>query len=173
MDFYDVISSRRSIRSFQDTPIPKAALNRIAEAVNLSPSACNRQPWRFEIHMNEEKCAEISHCCSCFGNEWMKKYPAPAIAVVIGNREKCWKRPEETPIVDIDAAIAMEHFVLAATAEWLGTCWICAYQLDWMDHIVEVSPDENVVAVTPLGYAAQEPFKLIRKPIEEVFRIVE
>lgn len=173
MDFYDVIFSRRSIRSYKSLPVPEDSLNRIAKAVNFAPSACNRQPWRFEIYMDKDKCAEISHCCSCFGNEWMKNNPAPAIAVVIGNEESCWKLPEGTPIADIDAAIAMEHFVLAAAAEKLGTCWICAYQLDWMNHIVGVAENENVVAVSPLGFSDVKPKVLERKNVEEVFKIIK
>ena len=39
MDFYDVISTRRSIRHYSDRPVPDASLDRIAQAVPLAPTA--------------------------------------------------------------------------------------------------------------------------------------
>ena len=54
MEFYEVIKCRRSMRGFFDKEIPDAALERIGEAVALAPSACNRQPLRFEVVLNSE-----------------------------------------------------------------------------------------------------------------------
>ena len=47
MVFDDVLKSRRSIRKFLNTPIKKDAIHEIVNAARLSPSAKNRQPWRF------------------------------------------------------------------------------------------------------------------------------
>ncbi|MCP3966259.1 MAG: nitroreductase [Lentisphaerae bacterium] len=173
MNFYDVISNRRSVRSYKSDSISDDILNRIAEAVNCAPSACNLQPWRFEIILNTELRTKITECCACFGNEWMQYDAAPAIVVVIGDKEKCWKRPDEkTPIVEVDAAIAMDHFVLAAAAEELGTCWICAYQMDWLNHILGIEENEYAVALSTLGYPVEHPKKSMRKPLDDVFKII-
>ena len=55
MDFYEVLKRRRSIRGFESgKEIPADALERIMYAVQCAPSACNRQPWRFEIVFNSD-----------------------------------------------------------------------------------------------------------------------
>ena len=54
MEFYDVIRLRRSIRSYRPVPVPEDALERIAEAVNMAPTACNRQPFRIIVVKPED-----------------------------------------------------------------------------------------------------------------------
>ena len=109
--------------------------------------------------------------CRHYKADWLKE--APAIVVVLGNRESCWKRPEGTPIVDIDIGIAMEHFVLAATAEGLSTCWICAYDMEQMNRALGIMAPWSVYAISPLGYAAGEPRPLERKPIADIFKVLK
>jgi len=167
MDFYDVIKSRRSIRGYKNDPIPADALNRIAEAVRLAPSACNMQPWNFRIVLNETMRNNI---CQQYRADWLKE--APAIAVVLGNKENCWKRLEGDPIVTMDIGIVMEHFVLAATAEGLGTCWICAYDIAAMNRVLGIMEPWSVYAISPLGYAAADPRPLERKPVDEIFKVI-
>ena len=167
MDFYEVIKKRRSIRAYKSEPVPEASLKRISEAVRLAPSACNLQPWSFRIVLNEKIRADI---CSCYGGKWLSE--APAIIVALGNSETCWKRPEGTPITDIDLGIAMEHIVLASTAEGLATCWICAYKIEEMNKVLNIMHPWSVLAISPLGYPNQEPAEIERKPLKEIFKIV-
>lgn len=54
MDFYEVIRSRRSIRSYKSDPIPEEVLNRVLEAARIAPSGSNRQPWEFIVLKDEE-----------------------------------------------------------------------------------------------------------------------
>jgi nitroreductase len=167
MEFYDVVKSRKSIRAYKDEPIAPDALRRIGDAVNFAPSACNIQPWCFRIILNREVRTSI---CSCYKNEWLKK--APAIVVALGNRDVAWKRLDGSSIIDVDIGIAMEHLVLAATAEGLGTCWICAYDVSRMNSVLGILPPWEVIAISPLGKAAENPESRKRKPISEVFRII-
>lgn len=49
MDIFELIKTRRSIRKFQDKPIPKEMIEKIVEAGIRAPSSMNRQPWRFVV----------------------------------------------------------------------------------------------------------------------------
>ena len=49
MEFYDVIETRRSVRGYLDKPVPADSLAKISRAVQLAPTACNRQPFRLFI----------------------------------------------------------------------------------------------------------------------------
>ena len=55
MRFDDVLKDRRSIRSFCDKAIPEKDICDIVDAARISPSAKNRQPWRFVLLDQEEK----------------------------------------------------------------------------------------------------------------------
>lgn len=54
MNFYDVVRSRRSIRKFQDAPIPKEDLDKILLAAMSAPSACGCQNWHFVVLHSRE-----------------------------------------------------------------------------------------------------------------------
>ena len=47
--FYDLIHERRSVRSYNDKPVPKELIERAIEAARLAPSAHNSQPWKFIV----------------------------------------------------------------------------------------------------------------------------
>ena len=168
MEFYEVIKQRQSIRSYKSDSIPQESLDKIAEAVSDAPSACNRQPWSFRIVLNEELKAKI---CECYKAEWLAE--APAIIVALGNYETCWKRLEGTPITDLDMGIAMEHVVLAAAAEGLGTCWICAYKQDEMNKAMNIITPWSALAISPLGFPNESPEPKKRKPLDEIFKVIE
>ena len=85
----------------------------------------------------------------------------------------CWTRLEGTPAAEIDLGIAMEHLVLAAAAEGLGTCWICAFEKAKMNEVMQVSQPWCVEAITPLGYANKEPRTLSYKSIDQIFKVVK
>jgi nitroreductase len=63
--------------------------------------------------------------------------------------------------------------VLAAAAEGLGTCWICAFEKAKMNEVMQVSTPWSVEAITPLGYANSEPRNLNYKSIDEIFKVVK
>lgn len=52
------ISSRKSVRSYNDKPISDEVLNEILEAGRLAPSWVNVQPWKF-IVIKDEKTKEL------------------------------------------------------------------------------------------------------------------
>ncbi len=168
MEFYEVLETRKSVRSYTNQEISEDTLNRIGKAVQLAPSACNKQPWRFLIVFNEKTKAEI---CKCYSREWLAQ--APAIVVALGNNDEAWKREGETPITEIDVAIAMEHLVLAASAEGLGTCWVCAYEKAKLNKALNIIKPWDVLAISPLGYPAKEGKHIPKKDIKDIFQVLK
>ena len=64
----------------------------------------------------------------------------------------------------------MDHIILAATEEGLGTCWVCAFDEVKAKEILGVPDGVRIVAMTPLGYPAAEPTPFVRKPLRELVR---
>ncbi len=163
MDFYDVVTARRSVRGYRPDPIPAEKLARIEEAIQLAPTACNLQPFRFLFLKSSHAKQPV---CACYTQPWFAE--APVVVVALGNRETAWKRFDGTSAHTIDVAIAMEHLVLAATAEGLGTCWVCAFDQKKLTRKLDLAPEWEPVALTPLGYPAVAPEAKPRKPITEI-----
>ena len=45
--FYEMMSSRRSVREFSDRPVERAVIEGVIAAAGTAPSGANKQPWRF------------------------------------------------------------------------------------------------------------------------------
>lgn len=123
MDIYEIIKKRRSVRSYKSEPIEEEKLNRIMGAALSAPSAANRQPIYFVVIKDEKIKRQLKNA---YNGEWF--YTAPIIICACSIPEKAWKRSDGKNYADIDATIAMDHLILAATAEGLATCWIAAFK---------------------------------------------
>ena len=167
MEFYEVLKTRRSIRAYKPDAVSDQQLQKLAEAVNLAPTACNKQPFKLLLVRNPEIRKTI---CSNCRFEFLAQ--APVIAVMLTNEPESWTRFEGNPAADIDASIAMEHLVLAAAAEGLGTCWICAFSRPQLNAALKITPPWSVFALSPIGLANGEPRPFTRKPVSEVVEIV-
>jgi len=167
MEFYDVVKTRRSIRSYKPNEIPKDVLDRIIDAARVAPSGSNRQPWKYVLMKKPELRKKIATLCG--GQPWIAD--APIVIVACGseiNYDRGGYMGEMSFL--IDSTIGLTHLILAARAEGLGTCWIGLFDNESIKELLEIPPGWNVVAVTPLGYPKEpkwaQPGK--RKTLEEI-----
>lgn len=170
MEFYELIKIRESIRDYDPKkPVPEEVLNRILDAGRLAPSAGNRQPWTFVVVSSPEKLKEVGEC---YQKEWFKQ--APHVLVIVGDKSKSWTRNyDDYNSVETDLTIAMDHMVLAAENEGVGTCWVIAYEYEVLAKVIGLKPEEVIYSITPLGFP-HDGFKKrdnkIRKPLDQIVR---
>lgn len=164
MDFYDVIKARVSVRRYADRPVPEEALGRILEAARQAPSACNRQPWHFFVVRDA---ATRQALCRPEKQDWAAA--APVIVVACSKPAAAWVRwADQKNHADIDVAITFEHLVLAATAEGLGSCWICAFDPRHVREVLSLPAELEPVAMTPIGYPDAAVSPRPRQPLESI-----
>ena len=147
MEFENVINKRTSIRSYQSTPISDETLRFILHAAQLAPSWMNKQCWHFIIVNKTTLIEEIAK--TSLINRWVKQ--APALIVACADPHESGTN-NNIPYYTVDVAIAMEHIVLAATDQGLGTCWIGSFDEQKLKTILEIPPRIRIIAYTPLGY---------------------
>ena len=167
MEFYEVVKARRSIRKYQSTAVETEKLDRILEAVRLAPSAANVQPWQLFVVQSAEVKDRLKEA---YSQEWF--YTAPLVVVGCVDTTAAWRRTDGKVYSDVDLAIAMEHLMLAAAAEELGTCWIGAFDPSPVRRILELPPQLEPVAMTPLGYPDTTPGERELKSIEDIVTFV-
>lgn len=151
MDFFEVVRKRRSIRAYKPDPVEEEKLMKVLEAARLAPSAANRQPWHFIVVRDPEIKEKLG---KAYPRDWFVK--APVIIVACADPAAAWRRKDGEEYWKVDVAIAMEHLVLAATNEGLGTCWIAAFDEKAAKEALGIPEHVRVVAMTPLGYPAEE-----------------
>lgn len=165
MSVLEIIRRRRSIRKYKGDSIPEDILWRVLEAARLAPSGKNLQPWKFIVVRDpllKEKLVE-----ACLGQKFIAQ--APLIIVACGFPENCYARMGRyMKSWPVDVAIALEHLVLQAEEEGLGTCWIGAFEEDKVKSLLHIPEEAKVLALTPLGYPDESPPPRGRKPLAEI-----
>lgn len=149
MELLKLMKERYSCRSFADDQISDDQLNTILEAGRISPSAINRQPWRFLVIQSGEGLAKVDACSRC-------RYGAPTAILVCFDNDVSAKNPVVVPDYGwVDCGIAIGQMALAAEAAGVQSCIVGAY--DPQIAREKFALPENLVPFQflMLGYAAQ------------------
>ena len=95
---------------------------------------------------------------------------APLVLAMIAVPDEAWRRSDGKPYDEVDATIAMDHLVLAATALGLGTCWIAAFDPAAAREVLGLPEGVEPIAFTPLGRPDKPSAATGRRPLEELVR---
>jgi nitroreductase len=166
MEFAQLIQRRYSVRAYKPDPVPDETLQRVLEAARLAPTAANRQPFQIIVMHTAGRQAELRRI---YQREWFGR--APLVICVCAVPGQGWVRQQDgKSYADVDAAIVMDHLILAAADAGLGSCWIAAFDPKAARQILELPSGVEPVAFTPLGYPADQPQPKARKPLAELVR---
>ncbi len=148
-DFYDLIKNRRSVRSYDPGKVVSDdILKRVLNAGRLAPTSSNRQPVNFHLIKSREVLGRLHQC---YSRKWF--HNAPVILVVTGRRNDAWVRSYDGHnSLETDAAIVMDHMILAAESEGVSTCWVIAFDTEIVSNVLGLNKDEIPLLITPLGY---------------------
>jgi nitroreductase len=163
MDVKEAILRRRSIRAYVSKPVPEDVLNRVLDAARLAPSAKNRQEWRFIVVREAEARKRVVDAT----NNQLFVGAAPVILVFCATEGDYVMRCGQNGGT-VDTSIALSYVTLAAVEEGLGTCWVGSFYEDKMKAALGIPAGARVVAVTPLGYPAEDPPARGRRAMKEV-----
>jgi len=165
MDFSKVIAERYSVRAYKPDPVEEEKLERVLEAARLAPTAVNYQPFQLIVIHTEGREDELNRI---YRKDWFVQ--PPLVIGVVALPDKGWVRRDGRSYLDVDAAIVMDHLILAAANEGLGTCWIGNFDLEGAREVLGIPDDVEPIAFTPLGYPDDEPKAKKRQPLEALVR---
>ena len=160
MQTWEAIESRRNVRSFADRPIPAADLDQILEAGRRSPSSQNWQPWDFILVTDREQLRELSKVFVGAGHV----AGSAATIVVIGPAAD-----NEFHRAQLDLGQATMAMMLAATDLGIGTGHSSVGDQEKARAILGVPDDYLVASLLGVGYPADRPLTVIRKPDRRPF----
>jgi nitroreductase len=163
MDVFTVISQRRSVRAYKAVEVEEEKLKKILEAARLSPSASNRQEWKFIIVRSMETRKKLAK--AAFGQSFIGE--APVVIVACGTEPKAIMACGQ-PTYTVDVSIACAFMILQAYELGLGTCWIGAFREGEVKKILKIPESVRVVAMIPLGYPDEDPSQRSRKDLDQI-----
>ena len=160
------ILTRRSIRSFEEKPVPRDVLELLVKCGYSAPTGHNMQTWKFTVIQDEETVSRLKTACEvaakennviCYGFE------NPQALILISNdqrnRDGCQ-----------DASCAAENIMLAAKSLGLGSVWINVLMALRDAEPVKAILDEFGVpkkhivwAMVALGYPATDGVEIKRR----------
>ncbi|EOC99916.1 nitroreductase family protein [Caldisalinibacter kiritimatiensis] len=167
MQFYDVIENRKSIKQFKNTPIDRDKVARMINAAMMSPSWKNNTSYKFILVDDPMQKEELSNAVLNTTNEASNAIKQAPMAAVVVADPSLSGNVEGKQYYLADASIAMEHFVLAATNEGYGTCWIAEVDENKVRNTLSIPNDYKVVAVTPIGKSAENPQQHPKKDVKD------
>lgn len=153
----EIAQGRRSVRWFrQAQPVSRDLVDRAVAIAAEGPTACNRQPYRFEIFDDPEDAARVAAVpmgTRGFGQQ------IPNIIVVVGDYSAFFDE-RDRHLIYIDGCLAAMGLVLALEAQGVATCcinWpdIVARDIE-MRELIGLKKHEKVIMLIAYGYADTE-----------------
>ena len=99
------------------------------------------------------------------GHAWLST--APVIVVACADPKSSGKKDGKSYYL-VDVGISMDHLILAATEQGLGTCWVGWFDEKKARKALGVPKNLKIVAMTPIGYPDESPKPKVRKTLEEI-----
>jgi nitroreductase len=165
MELMEAIKGRRSVRAYQDDPVPEDTLKNVLEAVRWAPSWANTQCWEIIIVKEQETKRRLVDTLSAKNpaREGILQAPLTLVLVGIKGRAGFYKGEVCTDKGDW----YMFDSGLAAHAMGLGTVIVGYFDAVKAAEILQVPEGKVVVAMTPLGVPKDTSSRSKRKEIEE------
>jgi F420 biosynthesis protein FbiB-like protein len=193
-DAHALLQGRQSIRRYQPAQPSVVSIRRIFESVAYAPSAHNRQPWRYMVvsgvaakeqlalAMGRRLAADRGNDGDADGiirqdvdRSYDRITGAPVVIVVALTMSEMDRYPDErrrqaehTMAVQ-STAMATQNLLLAAHAEGLGACWMCAplFCPDDVKAALSLPAYWELQGLITLGYPAQPGRNKPRKPVSD------
>lgn len=147
---------RRSVRWFVPTPVDPAIIRQAVSIASQAPSACNRQPFRFDLINGQSNAAKIASLA--MGTTGFAEN-IPCLLVVIGDLS-CYPAERDRHVIYIDASLATMQLMLALETLGLSTCPINWPDIEFREKLMQkklgLKIYERPVMLLAVGYADPE-----------------
>ena len=157
MDFFELINTRQSCRAYDaGREVEAEKLQKVLEAAQLAPSACNGQPYHFTV-CRGEKAKAVAKATQGMG---MNKFASQAPVLIVVSEENYVKsaavgaKLKSNDYRSMDIGIAVAYLTAAATELGLSTCILGWLDDDKLRSLCSLKHPARLVIT--LGYAADE-----------------
>jgi len=143
MDTLECIRKKRDVRKYTDSEITLPVLMKCIEAVRLSGSAMNKQPWSFILIRDKTLLKRIAQLSPT--GQFIENVPA-AIAIATDR---------SNTFHEIDCGRCVQNMMLAAWNEGVGSCWVAGLDRPKISKMLGLPTKKYLLTIIPLGYPEQ------------------
>jgi nitroreductase len=163
MDVGEAIYRRRTIRRFQDRPVPFDVLEKCVDAGRLAPCGRNHQLCEYIIVDDKHLLPQMFDNVSVWGqleapNEKpdIKRAPKGYIVILINNTLEA-ELGAPRRITTMDVGFAAENIILRALEQGLGACPALMFKEEKLKQILNIPDSHDVALVIATGYPDESP----------------
>ena len=160
MTFAELLKTRQSVRQYDPKPVEEEKLEQLIEAVRLSPSASNSQPWKLVVVDEPELRARVAQATFSAAFAF-NRFSLGAPVIVVFCVEKAGLVTQVggflkmRPYYLIDIGIAAAHFCLQAAELGLGTCMLGWFDEKKIKRLLGIPRANRIGLLVTLGYPAE------------------
>ncbi|MDA8141711.1 MAG: nitroreductase family protein [Desulfobacteraceae bacterium] len=172
-DLMTLIQTRRSIRKYEDRPVPEQALQQILEAVKWAPSWANTQVWEVIVVKELEAKQKLQAALPPKGNPASNAMvQAPVVLVLCAKTGSAgfYSNAATTKFGEwmmYDLGIATQNICLMAHSLGLGTVVVGLFDHNKAAEAMGVPAGYELVTMIPLGYPAKSGSAPKRREVTE------
>jgi len=163
MDVLTAIQERTSIRSYKNVDIEEDKIRKMLEAARQSPSARNRQLWKFIVVKDPKTRKKLAEAAN--GQAFVSD--APVVIVACGTETDYIMSCGQYAYI-IDVSIACAYMLLEAYELGVGSCWLGSFKEAEVKKVLNIPKHVRVVAMIPFGYPDSPTVKKHRKDLGEI-----
>ncbi|MBX3011180.1 MAG: nitroreductase family protein [Caldilineaceae bacterium] len=149
--FMALAKRRRAVRHYLPQPVPRALLDQAITAAAQSPSACNRQPFRFIVLDDPTLIAKAARLTIGIDTN----QSIPVLVIVIGC-QRAYQEERDRHLIYVDSALAAMTFMLALETLELSSCPIHWPDIEAreqaMARLLRLEADERPILLIAVGY---------------------
>jgi len=183
----DMIKTRRTIRRFKPTPVPREHILKILDAARFAPTAGNQQPWKFLVIQDRARLDQLQKEAVSWYLERYKisRNPTEEQLSEARNRlEEVMKNVLSAPVyvavlVDsqaqypdyilYDGSLAAGNLMIAARALGYGTGFFTTFFPDEkMKEFFRIPEQYRLICFTPIGVPYEWPDTPPKKSLDEL-----
>ncbi len=170
--FNDVLTSRRSIRSYDATKkISEAEVRTLLTRTQEAPSWANQQPSKYYVAISPEAVAAVQDMVG--GNkERIKNAPVLIVSTFEKGKSGFFRGQQTNDLGDFwgayDNGLSNAYLVLVARAMGFDTLIMGMRDADMIRDYFHIPGDEMITAVISLGYRAEEPRTPVHRELDEI-----
>lgn len=164
MTAMEAIQARRSVRSYSSRKVEDEKLQKILEAVRLTPSRHNDQNIRVVVVRNPETKRQI---CQQAETQLMVEQ-ADVLLVFCATDKTDFIMPCGQYGYVVDMSLATGFSLVEAAEQGLDSCIVCAFQEDAVKRILQIPSAVRVVSMVVLGYGTDESPRRQKKVLNEI-----
>lgn len=176
MDVFECIKERRSIRDFEDAPVPHALIEEIVGAAAFAPSWKNTQIARYIVVENRDKIDLLAEQCVMGfapNTATMKRAAALVLVTMVSGRsgferDGSFSTSKGDRWEMFDVGIATQTFCLAAHAKGLGTVILGIFDENKVQELFGLPYGQQLAAIIALGYPKGQAAAPRRKSVAEL-----